>query len=465
MAGEDLRKYRLKMKPRPGQIKALDRALYLHRLLYNAALEEREITYRRDKETHDWIRSWKDHAARLGKAGDEEGAARFRTRIEEARKKVKNFSQYSQNYALKPICRDNTDYAQLSSSSLALTLKRVHEAYQHFFRRVKESREKPGFPRYKGRHYFNSFDLKAPQKKKAGSAFSWPGWKIDIAPSGRSGRLYIKGITPRGTAIPLRGRLKYPPALCAQDLNDPCKAPVKNATVRREGTGWELTITLDCAGLIARQTQGAPVAFDWGARRESFLTTHDGRRVENPKYLHAGKKKIRRRQRALSRKEGRGRNRRQARGALARTHAKVARQRREFLHEQSARLVAGAGGFVATEKLNLRNMTKSGRGTKEKPGRKVKQKAGLNRSILDSSPGKFLQLVAYKAKEAGLDYIEIDPRRHRPSQTCPECGAVRKKTLAERRHICAQCGYEADRDQAAAQVIMKTAEQEREGRK
>jgi putative transposase len=101
-------------------------------------------------------------------------------------------------------------------------------------------------------------------------------------------------------------------------------------------------------------------------------------------------------------------------------------------------------------------MTRSAKGTLEKPGKMVAQKAGLNREILDTAPGLLTQQLHGKAAEAGCVFVEVNTRRLKPSQTCPKCGTQKKKDLSERQHRCG-CGFAATRDQAAALVILKHA--------
>ena len=84
-------------------------------------------------------------------------------------------------------------------------------------------------------------------------------------------------------------------------------------------------------------------------------------------------------------------------------------------------------------------------------------KKGLNRSILDTSPGKFFALLEFKAADAGIPYIEIPTRKVKPSQSCSGCGVVQKKALSERVHACACCGLRLDRDVNAARVILNYA--------
>jgi putative transposase len=104
---------------------------------------------------------------------------------------------------------------------------------------------------------------------------------------------------------------------------------------------------------------------------------------------------------------------------------------------------------TASETLTLTNMTTTAKGTVEKPGKHVQPKAGLNRAILDTTPGGFLSNLVSKAAEAGCEIITLETRKHKPSQTDPVAGTVRKKTLTDRAHTLPE-GRVIGRDQAAA---------------
>jgi putative transposase len=71
----------------------------------------------------------------------------------------------------------------------------------------------------------------------------------------------------------------------------------------------------------------------------------------------------------------------------------------------------------------------------EEPGSHLRQKAGLNRAILDPALGGWLSLLTGKAEEAGGRVALVDPRKDRPSQTDPVSGAVRQKSREERAHV------------------------------
>jgi putative transposase len=115
------------------------------------------------------------------------------------------------------------------------------------------------------------------------------------------------------------------------------------------------------------------------------------------------------------------------------------------LHQTSARLVARIG-LLMTEQLSIRAMTAHGGA----------QKRGLNREILSTAPALFLQMLTYKAEEAGGWYLEADTRQLKPSQTCHRCGRQVKKSLAERWHTC-PCGASCPRDENSALVLLHEA--------
>ena len=100
-------------------------------------------------------------------------------------------------------------------------------------------------------------------------------------------------------------------------------------------------------------------------------------------------KKLRLRAQQLSRKKKGSNNRAKAKVKLAKINLKIANKRRDFLHKLSLQYAENQG-IVAVEDLKIKNMTKSAKGTKEKPGKSVKAKAGLNKSITQQSWGDLL---------------------------------------------------------------------------
>jgi putative transposase len=140
---------------------------------------------------------------------------------------------------------------------------------------------------------------------------------------------------------------------------------------------------------------------------------------------------------------------------LARSREREANVRRDVLHKVSRRLVDTYDG-IAMEALNLRGMTRSARGTIEKPGRNVKAKSALNRRMLDASFGLLQQMIAYKAASAGTTMVAVDPRFS--SQTCWKCGHCERENRRRRRFACRRCGFATHADIAAALEIRRRAQ-------
>lgn len=97
---------------------------------------------------------------------------------------------------------------------------------------------------------------------------------------------------------------------------------------------------------------------------------------------------------------------------------------------------------------------------KAKSGSKRKrQKAGLNRSMLDVGIGMLKEAIKYKANEAGAIYLEAPTRTLKPTQRCVKCWQITKKTLSDRLHVCSntKCNHTEDRDINSAQVCLTWA--------
>ena len=190
-----------------------------------------------------------------------------------------------------------------------------------------------------------------------------------------------------------------------------------------------------------------PLVLDWGLETFATIAKHDGDStgIKNPRFLKKELKQLKTKQRSLSRKKRGSNNGKKCRKAVAKLHAKVANRRKEFLHQTTAKLVKDSG-YIAVEKLNVKNMSAEGGAYKK----------GLNREILSASPGMFHQMLKYKAEEAGIEWIEIPTRQVKPSQTCHACGRQEKKELAQRKHACV-CGAFCTRDENAAKVILNWA--------
>jgi putative transposase len=234
--------------------------------------------------------------------------------------------------------------------------------------------------------------------------------------------------------------------------------PTTCTIVYRNGK-WYASITVELTELqvAARSTDFGRVGIDFGCK--SALAITDGEThsfVEAPKFLrnaeaqikHLSQEKRRKTPPNRRKKQKASRRWKKAQSKISKVTRKVANRRQNWVHQVASDIVR-CNSLVATEKLEVTKMTR-----KAKKGKRKKQKAGLNKSILDVGMGMLRQAIEYKVTEACGVFIEVPTRKVKPSQTCPKCGNQHPKTLDERIHICKVCGYEQDRDIAAALVML-----------
>ena len=352
--------------------------------------------------------------------------AALEERIEAYRKAGRSIGFSDQCKSVTAIRLDDPAYRSLNAQSLQVTLKRLDHAFQSFFRRVKAG-QTPGFPRFKGRDRFPGFGFKS----------HGDGFRFTPGQGWRHGTLRLSGIGE----MQARGEARTPGEVVCAD-------------VQRKANGWFLSLVAACEP--HRECVGETIAgLDWGVETYATLCTGPMQfgEVENDRFLAAEQEALKGEQRGLSRALRGKRSKRAARARklLARRSRRLANRRKDRTHQVTARLVR-EHAMIVTEDLSVRNMTASAKGTVEAPGRRVKQKAGLNRAILDTAPGSFLSNLRIKAEEAGCVLVLIDPREHKPSQTCPVSGEVRKKGLGERTHTLPD-GRVISRDQASAWVL------------
>jgi putative transposase len=170
----------------------------------------------------------------------------------------------------------------------------------------------------------------------------------------------------------------------------------------------------------------------------SFLVTSDGEAVEAPRFATHARAKLRRGQRALSRCQRGSTRRCKAKQRVARCHAKVANQRKDF-HHKTAKALTGRYGTVSVENLNVRGLARS----------------KLARSVHDAGWAQFVAILGRKAEGAGVQVIAVDPRH--TTQECSECGYLPATPLglSDRVYHCTSCGFVGDRDVNAARNVLR----------
>jgi putative transposase len=215
----------------------------------------------------------------------------------------------------------------------------------------------------------------------------------------------------------------------------------KSYRVTRDRAGrWHIAFAAIPAAIPGPAT-GEVVGIDRGVT--VTLALSDGRTYQAP-----ADRDVRRLQRRLARAKRGSKRRAKVKARLARLHARNADARRDWAEKASTE-IARSYDLIRLENLDMSRMTRSARGTAERPGRNVGQKAGLNGSILRSAWGMFATRLEHKAQGR---VEKVDPAY--TSQRCSRCGTVdRGARESQAAFRCRSCGYRANADHNAARNI------------
>jgi putative transposase len=350
-----------KLRPTKAQAALLSETLETCRRLYNDALHERKT-------------AWEERHESLG------------------------FARQCAALPAKKI--ENAFLARIHSQVAQDVLHRVDVSFQTFFRR-RQRGETPGYPRFKGRGWYDSF--------------TYPQWRGGT--KFREGRLMLSKI----------GSIRV-------SADRPLHGTPKTCTIRRRVDGWYACIVCEYEPCPWPET-GRSVGIDLGI--ESFATLDTGERIPNPRPLKHAQRRLKCAQRRLSRRVKGSNRRRKARVLLAKAHLRVQRARLDFGHKAAHDLVSRYD-TIHVEKLNIRGMLKN---------------HPLAQAISDAGWGLFLAVLRSKAESAGRRVVEVDPRY--TSQDCSACGGRVPKKLSERWHSCPYCGFSCHRDENAARNTKK----------
>jgi putative transposase len=220
----------------------------------------------------------------------------------------------------------------------------------------------------------------------------------------------------------------------------------KNITVSSNGGKWFVSIQTEREVEPAITKSTSSIGIDVGIAR--FATMSDGSFVAPLNSFKKHQERLARYQRRMSRKVKYSNNWKKAKTRVQKIHTGIANARKDFLHKTTT-TISQNHALVCVEDLQVRNMSKSSKGTVETPGKNVRQKSGLNRSILDQGWGEFRRQLEYKLAWNGGTLLAVP--QHNTSRTCPCCGHVSKENrLTQAKFLCVDCGYENNADVVGA---------------
>jgi transposase len=225
---------------------------------------------------------------------------------------------------------------------------------------------------------------------------------------------------------------------------------VRNTTVFKEGQHWYISFCVD-DGIGETKANGLPpVGLDLGV--VNTVATSLGRCFAFAGMRPGEKRRLRRLYQQLSRQTY-GSNRRSSTiRRISRLSCRGRHRRADFAHQTAHELTTNHG-LVIVESLRIKAMTRSARGTAEQPGRNVRQKAGLNRAILDKAWGRLLVALEWHGQKNGCAIVGVTAAY--TSQTCSACSHIASESRESQANFrCIICGYQDNADVNAAKNIL-----------
>ncbi|HGV6991983.1 TPA: RNA-guided endonuclease InsQ/TnpB family protein [Escherichia coli] len=296
------------------------------------------------------------------------------------------------------------------SQPLQQSLKDLERAYKNFFRK------RAAFPRFK--------------KRGQNDVFRYPqGVKLDQENS----RIFL----------PKLGWMRYRNSRQVTGV-------VKNVTVSQSCGKWYISIQTESEVSTPVHPSASMVGLDAGVAK--LATLSDGTVFEPVNSFQKNQKKLARLQRQLSRKVKFSNNWQKQKRKIQRLHSCIANIRRDYLHKVTT-TVSKNHAMIVIEDLKVSNMSKSAAGTVSLPGRNVRAKSGLNRSILDQGWYEMRRQLEYKQLWRGGQVLAVPPAY--TSQRCACCGHTAKENrLSQSKFRCQVCGYTANADVNGARNIL-----------
>ena len=295
---------------------------------------------------------------------------------------------------------------KVHSQALQQSLKNLSQALKDAFDKSNPKQ----FPRFK--------------KKGQRDSFRYPqGFKLD----NQNGRIFLPKI----------GWVKY-------NKSQEIVGEAKNVTVSKRGKHWFVSIQVEIDREMPIHPSSSIVGGDLGIAR--FLTLSTQEYYEPINTFKRLKVKLAKLQKRLAKKEKFSNRWRRLKSKITNLHIHIANTRNDYLHKISSELSKNHAAVIL-EDLKIANMSKSAKGTVESPGKNVKPKSGLNRSILDQGWGEFIRQLEYKLTWNGGKLIQVNPKN--TSRKCPKCNYISAENRITQATFCCQqkdCKYTANAD-------------------
>ena len=274
-----------------------------------------------------------------------------------------------------------------------------------------------GYPKFKSKYNRNSYNIPATYKGK------YCNIELDLK--------------ARNLHLPQLGLVKVRGYRNIKNIN----GKIKNVTISKEPTGkYYVSILYEMYEKLPTPNPQNIVGIDLGIKK--LLTLSSGITYDNNKYIDKYQKRIKRKQRELSRKEKGSKNYYKCKKELAILYSKLANARKYYTHKIT-KSITDEYDIITCEKLKTKEMIIKGKNTK------------LSSKLNDATFSEIIRQLLYKSKYKGKKFYQINTY-YPSSQICNRCNNQDRKykDLTEREYNCPKCGEKIDRDLNASINIM-----------
>lgn len=227
---------------------------------------------------------------------------------------------------------------------------------------------------------------------------------------------------------------------------------IAEITILKENDKWFGCFVVNNVQETKRSDKQTTIGVDWGNKYLAVTSENDRFPKIDLTYLRDMLSSAQREQSKLFRGKGQKQPRRwhELNKRISKIQQKIANVRKDRIHNATNKIAFSE--TICLEKLDVKELTKSGRGTIKNPGNAVKEKSERNRRNLDHSPYEFRRQIEYKSRDRGGQVISVDPAY--TSQRCNKCGHVsRENRKTQSQFCCVECGHTENADLNAAKNI------------
>jgi len=292
-------------------------------------------------------------------------------------------------------------------------LKDLEKAFKDCFDKKQPNKK---LPRFKKKNYDDSFRFPEPKQVK---------------------------LENRHITFPKLGRVKF-------YNSNKIIGKIKNYTISRKADSWYVAIQVEQEVKKKQVDSTKAIGLDVGIKH--FVSTSKGEQIAPLNMYRKLESQLSIEQRKLKNKVKFSNNWKRQQKKIRKLHGKIRNTRYDFLHKLSTKFSKNHA-MIVVEALKVKNMSKSAKGTLESPGKNIKAKSGLNKSILDQGWHEFKRQLKYKLEWQGGIFLEVPPAY--TSQKCSRCNYISKENrLTQEGFKCLDCNFELNADINAAKNVL-----------